>query len=204
METNPAPPPNVHEYATVGIASTADPQVAQHTLLHSTMSASDNSSHAYSKPTTPNTNYDRPANNFGALSGPSLLAGQTDDYSKLNQADSTLDAGQTYSEVGDAGHYAQIDDAHKYSKLSETNSKGYSQLDARGPLVASNQQQPQEEVAQPYEVPTSPLSNSTDADEDNAYSTVAAETGDTGYSKLRMFESNQSGKDGSNSVMADT
>lgn len=204
-----APPLHVYDYAAVGVGGSTHPQlslVPQHTLLHSTASTSDNGSHAYSKPATPSSNYDRTANTFDSLGSPSLPVTQTNDYSKLNgvQAGSTLDHSQAYSEVG-GGEYSQIDDSHKYSKLSDMNSKGYSQLDMsvsqatssiERPQVTSSIEKPQEEVAQPYEEPLSPPTNCTDPEEDvrnHPYSTVAAEADSTGYSKLHVFEGCEGG-----------
>lgn len=199
------PPLHVYDYASLGVTRTTDPQllsspqVPQHTLLHSMASNSDNGSHAYSKPTTPLSNYDRTVNSFDALACSSLPARQANDYSKLNgvQVDPILDQSQSYSEVG-GGNYSHIDEAHKYSKLSDMNSKGYSQLDKCGSQATScEQQRLPEEPAQPYEIPFSPTSNSADPEEElrnHAYSTVAAETDSTGYSKLHVFEGSQGDK----------
>lgn len=206
-----APPLHVYDYAAVGVARTTDPTqlVPQHTLLHSMTSNSDSGSHAYSKPTTPLSNYDRTMNSFDALGSSSLPASQTNDYSKLNgtQTYAVLDQSQNlHSGDADGAHYSQIDDAHKYSKLSEMNSKGYSQLDACGPS-SFEQQQTSEELVQPYEVPLSPASNHTDPDEDSrtnhAYSTVAADMDSMGYSKLHVFEDSQ-GKKKQLCVVADS
>jgi hypothetical protein len=176
----------------------ASPAVQQHTLLlQSTASNSENGFHSYSKPTTPLSNYDRTANSFDALAVP---ASQTNEYSTLNDvhADSVLGRSQNSLEATGSGHYSQIDDSHKYSKLSETNSKGYSQLDLCGSLSPEqlDQELPRENqiesAAQPYEVPFSPVSDQEEEQRNHSYCTVAtAETGSTGYSKLHVFEGEQ-------------
>lgn len=194
-QLQPPPSTNVYDYASVSVADTS--QVPQHTLLHSTMSTSDDTaSHAYSKPTTPVTNYDRTVNHFqvGAQVHSPVDAGQDSkhNYSTLNGAliEPHLEQSQGHSHAGNIySEYSHINDEHKYSKLSDPNSKGYSQLDVRHThttapaLVAEPHTEGQ---AFPYEVPFSPSANST-GEEDNAYSTLEPpEIGDAGYSKLHV------------------
>ena len=186
QSTNPSPP-HVYDYA--GLEDTRDgiPQpslIAQHTLLHSTNATSDSGSHSYSKPTTPVSKSRNGGGMFVDALGYSELENYQS-YSKLNdnQGDSLLDQGQS------SPGYSQIADEHKYSKLSEVNSKGYSQLD----VGAVTEQEGLSSSVLPYEIPVSPTSNDADASdhqvevESHAYSTVSGEVCDTGYSKLHVF-----------------
>ena len=178
-----ASPQHVYDYASSS--------VQQHTLLHSMASNSESGSHAYSKPTTPLSNYDRTANSFDALGSSSLPSSRTNEYSTLNgiHAEPVLDPSQSHSGAAGDGQYSQIDDKHKYSKLSDKNSKGYSQLDMGGSHPSDQQQStPEEEiVALPYEVPFSPTSDPDEEARSHAYSTMAsADAESTGYSKLHV------------------
>lgn len=201
-------PPHIYDYAALGVAQgqgqgkpAAVP--AQHTLLHSTLSSSDADSHVYySKPATPNSNYDRTGNSLMAAPG-ALQSIDTNNYSRLNGPDQQQGdlQPQEYSEVGGGlqEQYSQIDIAHKYAKLSD-NSKGYSQLgtcETQAPTssaaaaAAASVEQQTHELAQPYEVPFSPgaQSDTPSGPSDHAYSTLAVEDdGMSGYSKLRVGE----------------
>ena len=173
---------HVYDYAHVSVGRDGDTGVQQHTLFHSTLNSSDEmpaGSHAYSKPTTPLSNYDRTANHFqaGASQGPGHLPAATaggearpHNYAKLNGplVESHLDPGQLETE------YSHIDEAHKYAKLSEANSKGYSQLETRhatGVPPRSNSAS-QEGQDFPYEVPFSPTSNSFEAARNHTYAVL--------------------------------
>lgn len=202
-------PPHIYDYAAVGVTQGQPSQpVPQHTLLHSTHSTSDADSHAYSKPATPISNYDRTDRTGNSLTAtpntlgcPTLPTDNCNSYSRLNshvhsQQDSQP---QNYSEVGGGQEqYSQIDNAHKYAKLSD-NSKGYSQLGtcetqaATSAAAAATEQQtqPHHELAQPYEVPFSPgaQSSTPSGPADHAYSTLSVEDDSmSGYSRLRVVE----------------
>ncbi len=232
--TLPSSSPSVpHVYASVGIGDDQNPRlpdldIPQHTLLlHSTASTSDAGGlHTYSKPTTPITNYDVTGNSFLVQSpgnhSQAYSALQIGDYSKLNNSsgDPNFTHSSQSSEI-DSSHYSHIDDSHKYSKLSESNSKGYSQLAVVESQVNQHveHQVDEESEAQPYECPLSangvqdaiegqsplpqpyecPLSADGVHDrgggvENHAYSTLTVETDDAGYSKLHIFDGSQATK----------
>lgn len=214
--------PHVYDYASVGIGSNKNPQlpeldIPQHTLLlHSSGNSDTGGSHTYSKPTTPLTNYDVTTNNFMAHSPGNHS--QARDYSKLNSSGDHAFSHSQCSDM-DESQYSHIDEAHQYSKLSESNSKGYSQL-SLGELQASPGLTEHHELAQPYENPLSatsahdsvkhqvqdtaapqpyecPISpaerqdKDRGAEENHTYTTLEVDPGDTGYSKLHIFEGSQ-------------
>lgn len=194
-----ASPSHVYNYAAIGINKTTDPQVhvPQHTIV--TASTSDAGRHAYSKITTPITNHDRTGNKpFVDTQGYSILeVGQNqndNNYSALNTTlrGSNLDQGQGVTKTSDE-QYSHIDDAPEYSELSEMSSSvtGYSKLDVGN--GQATEMSGKFSIAQPYEVPVSPFTDRSDQEEEDvkhhAYSTLAVEVaGDTGYSKLHVFE----------------
>ena len=213
---------NGHVYATVGNVTVRGPdteshssQVAQHTLLHSTLS-DDASSHAYSKPNTPLTKTAHSllpdTQNYYSTIDP-LPDQQPHNYSTLNGAADVVPQGQGYSEVGvgGGGEYSQLDESHKYFSL-EVSLKGYSQLDVSntGPSASATPvgtiQEPvaaveeeeggrQSSTPLPYEVPFTPSPSNREQEDatSHAYSTLTVEVGDTGYSKLHVFEEATSG-----------
>ena len=130
--------------------------------------------HDYSEPATKH-GEDRRKHSLADTAG-----ARSHNYSNVNGA---LKVSQSdHSQLGlEDREYSEIDGAHKYSKLNDARSRGYSQLDRSVTVTTEPQGR-----GFPYEMPTSPTSNSTE--QEDTHPTLSSEADDMGYSKLHVFE----------------